>query len=178
MDSSMPERGARNGAFGMNAPFFGPSRPLADRFNEKWTPEPFSGCHLWTGTTSGCLGSYGKIKRCSGGPMVQAHRIAWELAHGPIPPRMWVLHNCDTKMCVNPLHLRLGTPADNTADARERGQMVCGERNHSAKLTASDVRAIRVMAHLQSRRSIAGQFGVTKTMVGLILQGKKWKSVK
>ncbi|QBI98679.1 HNH endonuclease [Mycobacterium phage Bobby] len=42
-----------------------------------------------------------------------AHRIAYELAYGPIPPGMTVDHLCHTRRCVNPEHLRIITPAQN-----------------------------------------------------------------
>ncbi|ASZ74121.1 HNH endonuclease [Mycobacterium phage Squint] len=42
-----------------------------------------------------------------------AHRIAYELAYGPIPEGMTVDHLCHTRLCVNPDHLRVITPAQN-----------------------------------------------------------------
>ena len=52
----------------------------------------------------------------------KAHRVAWEVAHGAIPPGMNVLHRCDERRCVNPAHLFLGTLADNNRDTWEKGR--------------------------------------------------------
>ena len=52
----------------------------------------------------------------------QAHRVAWELANGPIPPSLVVRHKCDFAPCCNPAHLELGTRADNNRDRHISGR--------------------------------------------------------
>lgn len=42
------------------------------------------------------------------------HRLSWELHNGRIPKGMHVDHTCHNKACVNPAHLRLATPKQNT----------------------------------------------------------------
>lgn len=43
-----------------------------------------------------------------------------------IPAGAQVQHTCDVRPCVNPAHLKLGTPADNTADMMVRGRGSAG----------------------------------------------------
>lgn len=56
------------------------------------------------------------------GKKIRAHRFAWELFFGPIPPGLSVLHRCDVPPCVNPDHLFLGTNYDNIQDMIRKGR--------------------------------------------------------
>ncbi len=60
--------------------------------------------------------------------LFKAHRVAWELANGPIPDGMRVLHACDNPRCVNPNHLSLGTQADNIRDSVQKGRFTAWHR--------------------------------------------------
>lgn len=47
------------------------------------------------------------------GRKVQAHKVAWEEAHGPIPEGLEPDHLCNNKPCRNVAHLELVTHAEN-----------------------------------------------------------------
>lgn len=72
-------------------------------------------CWLWTGAPNEW--GYGSIRW--GGPMRAAHRVAYELEHGAVPPALDIDHLCRVPACVRPSHLESVTPAENQ---RRRGE--------------------------------------------------------
>jgi len=139
-------------------------------FESWYTAVPESGCWLWTG---GLLwNGYGAFKH-QGHPR-RAHRVSWELANGPIPEGMQVLHTCDVRSCVNPDHLFLGSQLANMHDMIRKGRKVAspGERNGMAKLTAAQAAEIRADTRVQ--RAIAQDYGVSQSLVSLIKLGVTW----
>ena len=103
-------------------------RPVSDRFWGNVYPGQADDCWEWHGTLR--ADGYGQIR--IGASNVLAHRLAWQLAVGPIPDDLCVLHRCDNPPCVNPDHLWLGTHADNMHDmfAKGRERIVLRERTH------------------------------------------------
>jgi hypothetical protein len=49
-------------------------------------------------------------------------RLAWTLTNGPIPSGMYICHMCDNPSRINPAHLFLGTPQDNSLDMYRKGR--------------------------------------------------------
>lgn len=92
-------------------------RSLAERFAEKTTPEPNTGCLLWTGFIHPM--GYGRIR--VGNKIEGAHRVAFLLVHGRWPNPS-ALHKCDTPACVEAAHLFEGTQTDNMADRDAKGR--------------------------------------------------------
>ena len=128
-------------------------------------------CWKWCGSDR----KYGRLRFRSN--MASAHRVAYELAYGPIPVGMVVRHTCDNPPCVNPDHLILGTSADNTGDARQRGRMCCGVKHPKAKLNDSAVRAIRALRGKMTLKAIATLYGVSISLVHAVQSGRIWTHV-
>jgi hypothetical protein len=104
-----------------------------------------------------------------------AHRHAYELAVGPIPRGLFVLHHCDNPPCVRPDHLWLGTNADNMRDMVAKGRGLRGSAQPMAKLTEPDIPEIRRLAASgMSRTEIGRRYGVTYTAISHVLAGRTW----
>lgn len=117
----------------------------------------------------------------------RAHRVSWRLHKGDIPAGLCVLHRCDVRNCVNPEHLFLGTYEDNNRDrnAKRRNprgykkpnHRLRGEASPKAKLTATDVEAIRAgLRSGETGRALALRFGVTPGAVYHIGSGRNWRT--
>lgn len=157
--------------------------PIRERLADKTMPEPNSGCWLFTGALHrdgyGCIGGEG------GSQKKWAHRVAWELENGPIPPGMFICHRCDNRACVNPAHLFLGTTADNVNDMLRKKRNPRGAKVGGAKLSDAGVAAIR-SAYANSladgrahwgQRKLAKEYGVSSSTVGRAARGETWQHV-
>jgi hypothetical protein len=99
-------------------------RPLEERFWEKVDKQSDDDCWGWLGATVQPGDRrhikpqvYGKIagpRTPQGRVIWSAHRLSWILKHGTIPSGMLVDHKCHNTLCVNPSHLRLVTPKQNS----------------------------------------------------------------
>ena len=135
------------------------------RFDERYVPDPISGCWLWTGAID--KDGYGHIAVYS--KKVKAHRLSVKLSGRDIAGKV-VRHRCDNPGCVNPDHLLTGTQADNVRDMydRKRNGHISGEKHHRAKLTdvdVADIRSVAVMGVGGNIKSLAKRYGVNDNTI-------------
>jgi hypothetical protein len=136
-----------------------------------------TGCWLWTGAKDPC--GYGNLKR--DGRYSKAHRVAYELANGPIPKGVRVLHRCDNPPCCNPDHLFLGSQRDNIVDrnTKGRGNYAVGTGHYLTRLTEDDVREIRRLHAEGTKQSVlAARYNLGRTTLWLIVHRHTWKEVE
>lgn len=153
-----------------------PARATAEGFWDRACPEPNSGCWLYDFRPHYRTG-YVQLKFHQ--RMIDAHRLAWELAVGPIPAGLSVLHRCDVRICVRPSHLFLGTQADNMRDMAAKGRGCPGEKNGFSRVTESQVLAIRTLwaGGRLSQRAIGERFGISQNNVSHICRRQTWTHI-
>lgn len=145
---------------------------IVARFSSKYNKS--RGCWPWqAGTFAKGYGMF-NIRRDEYGKQhtEYAHRIAYVLAKGDIPPGLVVRHTCDNPPCCNPDHLLLGTQADNINDAAVQGHYSV-PRPSIQKITDAQVRDIRESS--EAGVALAERYGVTPSCISQLRHGKRRK---
>lgn len=152
-------------------------KTLEERFWEKVDKKGSDECWEWVACLVAGYGLFGGDQKVE-----MAHRVSWKLHYGLIPNGLCVLHRCDNPPCVNPVHLFLGTHADNMRDRDQKGRGKVpdqkGEANSGAKLTAEDVREIRRrIGNGEKQQALADEFDVVQPSISHIIHGRTWRHV-
>lgn len=118
-------------------------------------------CWLWTASLTNT--GYGRFGFGGGSKTVLAHRFAYELEIGAIPPGLLIRHKCRNRNCCNPDHLETGTYADNEADKVRDGTLLKNENAPWSKLT--DLQVAEIRASDKSAIELGQQYGIDRRYV-------------
>ena len=90
---------------------------------------------------------------------------------------LFVCHRCDNPSCVNPLHLFVGTHADNTRDRNQKGRDARGRSHGMSKLTDADVLEIRALyaSGKWTYKQLGERYAVDLSNIASIVHRKTWK---
>lgn len=156
-------------------------RPTSDGELRNWienimTVRNATNCWEWAGHCS--YKGYGIVS--FKGKQTTAQRVSWQIWNGDIPRGLLVCHHCDNPPCVNPDHLWIGTPKQNTHDAMNKGRLsrlprAWGESHGQHKLT--EFQATEIFKSLASNKSLSIRFKVASPTIWKIKHKLIWKHI-
>jgi len=149
-----------------------PRHEVIERFERKFVCNPETECWDWEGG----VGANGYGGFWIDGRTDLAHRAAYTLYICRIPAGMFVCHRCDTRLCVNPAHLFIGTPTDNMSDRDSKGRQAKGTSFGRSKLNDAAVREI--LSSPLSDSALARQFAVTKGAINHVRHRRNWRHIE
>lgn len=134
----------------------------SDLLEDKYSPEPMSGCWLWVAGLSDT--GYGTIWDAGSKRTDNAHRYVYKIHKGNIPDGMELDHLCRTRSCVNPWHMEIVTALENV------------RRGIKTVLSLDQVKEI----HLLNKRGLgyrklATLFAVHRSTICHLITGRNWK---
>jgi hypothetical protein len=155
------------------------------------------GCWIWKARVD--RGGYG-IFSVSRRRLVRAHRYAWVMLRGRLPPSGCLLHRCADRRCVNPAHLYAGSAHESHELSRReeavprpdprrpRGRshwthrqptkVRRGERSNLSKLRAAQVLRIRALHDRGvSIDELARRFRVVRETIRNIVHFRTWREL-
>lgn len=97
-----------------------------EEYLARWCKKVESGCWEWQGACQKNGYAVASMNRKT----FRAHRVMFELKHGPLAPGVHVCHSCDNRKCINPDHLWSGNPGENMFDMSEKGRSNNQQKTH------------------------------------------------
>lgn len=96
-------------------------------------------CWEWTGQLNSAGYGYMSVRKDKDHPSkVLAHRMSYETFKGPIAFGLVVMHRCNNKPCISPLHIVAGTSSQNTEQATRDGLHPNARHRHADDEPAPD----------------------------------------
>lgn len=143
------------------------SLDLREYIEENSVPIPFAGCWLWLGA----FWNHGYGEAYFPGEKTRlAHRLSFIGFNGQIPDDKLAQHSCDRQWCVCPGHLSEGTDKTNSDDMWSKGRGNC-------KLSDDQVREIREAGTHEAHHVVCARFGISSSLVSMIVNRKRWERV-
>jgi len=96
---------------------------IRERFDARVAKAGPDECWVWKLKPG--LAGYGCLSMGHGNSPVYAHRVAWELANGPLPEGLLVRQRCGNRLCCNPAHLFLALNAIDSPEVSARAVAHC-----------------------------------------------------
>lgn len=153
------------------------------------TVESETGCLLWTKS----LNNVGYAKGYMWNKTILVHRYICIASQFEDPlasdaeiraiydTSVVVMHSCDVRSCINPVHLQIGSHQQNTRDAVAKGRIVgrTGMDSNFARLTQEEALAIkdRGLRGDISQTALAAEFGISQQQVSRIVSGERWPNL-
>jgi HNH endonuclease len=132
-------------------------------------------CWIWIGSIN--EKGYGRFNL--NGKCIRAHRVSYEIWKGKIHSKLYVLHTCDNRKCVNPKHLYLGDQLKNMDDMykKKRNNQPKRENHPNSKLTSKKVKDIKkLLKSGMMGKDIALKYNLHKQTIYNINSGKIWNN--
>lgn len=144
---------------------------LMNRFWKNIYKDNNSGCWIWIGyKDNNGYGRFSIINR----PHL-AHRVAYYMHTKDLPKFPYhVLHRCNNRSCVNPLHLYKGTDKDNKQDQIDKDGVRSG--GQKKKLSSEDRQmVVSLTLEGKTQKEIAKIFSVSQWNIWNVLNDIEWE---
>lgn len=130
-------------------------------------------CWIWTANKN--PEGYGGFKL--DGKERLAHRVSYLFANGEFDANLLVCHKCDMPSCVNPQHLFLGTPQDNSDDMISKGRDATRKGSDAVLTEQRVIRIRRLVKEGIPTEELSKEYGVCEAAIKNAIKAKSWSHV-